>query len=93
MFKTADGITMHNDARCIGCRRCQKACPYSAADVVKEKAAYSVISANDPKEAPHAAYRDATGDDQGVHRFRRRDRKNGRGDSPPARTSTITPTI
>ncbi len=60
MFKTADGITMHNDARCIGCRRCQKACPYSAADVVKEKAAYSVISANDPKEAPHAAYRDAT---------------------------------
>ena len=60
MFKTADGITMHSDARCIGCRRCQKACPYSAADVVKEKAAYSVISANDSKEAPHAAYRDAT---------------------------------
>jgi Fe-S-cluster-containing dehydrogenase component len=60
MFKTADGITMHNDARCIGCRRCQKACPYSASDVVKEKAAYSVISANDPREAPHAAYRDAT---------------------------------
>ena len=60
MFKTADGITMHNDARCIGCRRCQKACPYSASDVDKEKAAYSVISANDPKEAPHSAYRDAT---------------------------------
>jgi Fe-S-cluster-containing dehydrogenase component len=60
MYKTADGITMHNDERCIGCRRCQKACPYSAMDVEKEKAAYSVISANDPKEAPHAAYRDAT---------------------------------
>lgn len=60
MYKTADGITMHNDERCIGCRRCQKACPYSASDVDKEKAAYSVISANDPKEAPHAAYRDAT---------------------------------
>jgi len=60
MFKTADGITMHNDERCIGCRRCQKACPYSATDVAKEKAAYSVISANDSKEAPHAAYRDAT---------------------------------
>src|SRR3970040_1356548 len=26
MFKTPDGITMHNDARCIGCRRRQKAC-------------------------------------------------------------------
>ena len=23
MFKTADGITMHNDERCIGCRRCR----------------------------------------------------------------------
>src|SRR5665647_268421 len=60
MFKTADGITMHNDERCIGCRRCQKACPYSAMDMDKEKAAYSVISANDPKEAPHAAYRNTT---------------------------------
>jgi Fe-S-cluster-containing dehydrogenase component len=60
MFKTADGITMHSDARCIGCRRCQKACPYSAMDVTKEKTAYSVISANDPKEPPHAFYRDTT---------------------------------
>jgi Fe-S-cluster-containing dehydrogenase component len=60
MFKTADGITMHNDARCIGCRRCQKACPYSAMDVTKEKSAYSVISANDSNEPPHAFYRDTT---------------------------------
>lgn len=58
MFKTADGITMHNDERCIGCRRCQKACPYSATDVDKDKAAYSVISANIGTEAPHAASRD-----------------------------------
>ena len=58
MFKTEDGITMHNDERCIGCRRCQKACPYSAMDVDKEKAEYSVISANISTEAPHAAYRD-----------------------------------
>jgi len=60
MFKTADGITMHNDERCIGCRRCQKACPYSAMDVVKDKAAYSVISANDGKAPPHAASRDTS---------------------------------
>lgn len=58
MFKTGDGITMHNDARCIGCRRCQKACPYSATDVEKDKAAYSVISAN--LEAPHKASRDTS---------------------------------
>jgi len=60
MFKTADGITMHSDSRCIGCRRCQKACPYSAMDVTKEKTAYSVISANDSNEPPHAFYRDTT---------------------------------
>ena len=60
MFKTADGITMHNDERCIGCRRCQKACPYSATDVVKEKAAYSVISVNDPKAPAHAPSRDSS---------------------------------
>ncbi|MBI5440869.1 MAG: 4Fe-4S dicluster domain-containing protein [Deltaproteobacteria bacterium] len=59
MHKTADGITMHNDERCIGCRRCQKACPYSAMDVEKEKAAYSVISANDGVKDPHLFYRDA----------------------------------
>jgi len=58
MFKTADGITMHNEERCIGCRRCQKACPYSATDVGKDKAAYSVISANIGPEAPHKASRD-----------------------------------
>ncbi len=59
MFKTDDGITMHNDARCIGCRRCQKGCPYSATDVVKEQAAYSVISANAPTSPTHAVSRDA----------------------------------
>lgn len=60
MFKTPDGITMHSDARCIGCRRCQKVCPYSAMDVAKGKAAYSVISANAPNEPSHAFYRDTT---------------------------------
>ncbi len=60
MFKTADGITMHNEQRCIGCRRCQKACPYSATNVDKEKAAYSVISANDATSPPHAEYRGAS---------------------------------
>lgn len=60
MFKTPEGITMHNDERCIGCRRCQKACPYSAMDVEKENADYSVISSNNRNEAPHKASRDTT---------------------------------
>jgi len=58
MFKTADGITMHNDERCIGCRRCQKACPYSVKNVDKENTEYSVISFVNKKEEPHQFYRD-----------------------------------
>jgi Fe-S-cluster-containing dehydrogenase component len=54
MHKHANGMTIHNQKRCIGCRQCQEACPYSAYDVEKEKAEYSVISFNDKE--PHAFY-------------------------------------
>ena len=60
MFKTDEGITMHNDERCIGCRSCQEACPYSVTDVDKEQAQYSVISFNDNDRDPHGFYRDTT---------------------------------
>ncbi|MDZ7605046.1 MAG: 4Fe-4S dicluster domain-containing protein [Cyclobacteriaceae bacterium] len=33
IFKTADGVTMTNNERCIGCQSCVKACPYSSIDV------------------------------------------------------------
>ncbi len=55
MFKTPDGITMHNDERCIGCQSCQEACPYSALDVDDEGRQYSVISFNENGVA-HALY-------------------------------------
>ncbi len=54
MFKSPDGITLHNDERCIGCLRCQKACPYSVSDITKQKAQYSVISANMGESHPAA---------------------------------------
>jgi len=47
MFKTADGITMHNDELCIGCQSCQEACPYSVLDISEGGAQYSVISFNE----------------------------------------------
>ena len=56
MHKHANGLTVHNEDRCIGCRLCQAACPYSAEDVGKEQAAYSVLSFN--AEEPHGKYRD-----------------------------------
>jgi Fe-S-cluster-containing dehydrogenase component len=49
MFKTPEGITMHDDELCIGCRACQNACPYSHAELTDASLAgetYSVISYN-----------------------------------------------
>ena len=49
MYKTPEGITMHDDAICIGCRACQNACPYSNAELTESSldgVAYSVISYN-----------------------------------------------
>jgi Fe-S-cluster-containing dehydrogenase component len=49
MYKTPEGITMHDDALCIGCRACQNACPYSHAELAEGSLAgesYSVISYN-----------------------------------------------
>jgi Fe-S-cluster-containing dehydrogenase component len=62
MFKTADGITMHNDERCIGCRACQEACPYSMDEVAKDGASgeYSVISYNEEGQPVHPFYTDKT---------------------------------
>ena len=60
MFKTPEGITMHNDERCIGCRACQEACPYSMDEVMKDGASgeYSVISYNEEGEPTQQFYLD-----------------------------------
>jgi Fe-S-cluster-containing dehydrogenase component len=45
MHKSKEGLTLHDAERCIGCRACQAACPYSK-DEVKD-GEYSVISFNE----------------------------------------------
>ena len=51
MYKTKEGITMHDDARCIGCRLCQEACPYSKTEVKGGET--SVISYTGDEGAPY----------------------------------------
>jgi len=51
MYKTPEGITMHDESLCIGCRACQYACPYSSTELKADSLdgdAYSVISFNFP---------------------------------------------
>jgi Fe-S-cluster-containing dehydrogenase component len=53
VYKTPEGITMNDNERCIGCRACQNACPYSHAELDERclvGETYSVISFN-----PHQA--------------------------------------
>lgn len=49
MYKTPEGITMHDPKLCIGCGRCAVACPYSDTELDEKSLAgetYSVISVN-----------------------------------------------
>ncbi len=49
MFKAEDNTTLHNQARCIGCRLCQEACPYSQFELDEgslKGESYSIISFN-----------------------------------------------
>ncbi len=60
MYKTPEGITMHDPQKCIGCQRCQEACPYSSERLglsSLDGGSYSVISFNfdDEKTQPQCA--------------------------------------
>ena len=63
MFKTPEGITLHDPELCIGCGECQKACPYSheKLDATSlDGGSYSVISLNPMDENPQPRWADKT---------------------------------
>ena len=61
IFKTADGLTMINNERCIGCRQCQDNCPYSMEEVKKDPAygEDSVISYNSDEIPVQSFFKDS----------------------------------
>ena len=63
MFKTPEGITLHDSGQCIGCRRCQRACPYSSRELGADSldgSAYSVISFNPDGKPVQPQWADTT---------------------------------
>lgn len=63
MFKADDNTTLHNQERCIGCRSCQMACPYSNEELDESSyqgASYSVISFNPFKKPTQPEWHDQT---------------------------------
>ena len=56
IYKTEDGITMTNNARCIGDQLCQLACPYSSKNVDTEEVQYSVLTMNPLDEDTQSFY-------------------------------------
>jgi Fe-S-cluster-containing dehydrogenase component len=53
LYKTPEGITLHDPNLCIGCQKCQTACPYSSEKLGASSldgGSYSVISFNYDRE-------------------------------------------
>lgn len=63
MYKTPEGITMHDTSLCIGCGQCMAACPYSSPALEDDSLAgesYSVISFNMPNAPTQPKWSDTT---------------------------------
>ena len=63
LFKTPEGITLHDPELCVGCGDCQKHCPYSHEKLDATSLAgssYSVISLNAMDEDPQPRWSDKT---------------------------------
>jgi Fe-S-cluster-containing dehydrogenase component len=86
MYKSANGTTLHNEERCIGCAMCQEACPYSSTHMDEDKGAkYSVVSMNGHDVEPFAHYRNPNEMVKGITTSGAEVAKKA-GSTPPHRT-------
>lgn len=63
LFKTPEGITLHDPELCVGCGDCQKACPYSHETLGPSSLTgetYSVISLNPAGDNPQPRWANKT---------------------------------
>ena len=63
MFKTTEGVTMHDQSLCIGCQACQSSCPYSNLELDASSLngeTYSVISFNTKEKDAQPYWSDKT---------------------------------
>lgn len=60
LYKTATGITMRDETRCIGCRECMVNCPYSSDDISTSGKQFSVNSFNEWSETPQPLWANTT---------------------------------
>lgn len=58
LYKSPEGLTLHNAELCIGCQNCQEACPYSVQDLRDEPRQYSVLSYNEDGQSVNARWED-----------------------------------
>jgi Fe-S-cluster-containing dehydrogenase component len=58
MYKSSEGLTVHNEDRCVGCQMCQRACPYSETDVAKSDMDYSVISFAEEADEQYVSFKE-----------------------------------
>jgi len=61
MYKTPEGITLHDTNLCVGCQKCQEACPYSQEELDASSLngeTYSVISFNAQDESTQPYWTD-----------------------------------
>jgi Fe-S-cluster-containing dehydrogenase component len=87
MYKTPEGITLHDPNLCIGCQKCQEVCPYSHEkldDASLNGETYSVISINLQEESTQPFWDDKTSAIPGC---------TSSGAEMAARAGTRTPTM